>query len=73
MKKPLLRGFFTSIVVHVVVRYQLLLHSLRNNLSILSIRSDRLNPITPRVDVLNLDGGPLTALHQAHHQKHWQR
>lgn len=73
MKKPLLRGFVTSVVVHVVVRYQLLLHSLRDNLSILRIRPDRLNPITPRIDVLNLDGSPLTALHQAQHQKHWQR
>lgn len=73
MKKPLLRGFVTSVVVHVVVRYELDLHRPRDDLSILRIRSDRLDPCASRVDVFNLDGSPLTALHQAHHQKHWQR
>lgn len=73
MKKPLLRGFVTSVVVHVVVRYKLDFHCFRDDLAILSIRPDRLNPCASRVDVLNLDGSPLTTLHQAHHQKHWQR
>lgn len=73
MKKPLLRGFVTSVVVHVVVRYKLDLYGLRDDLAILCISPDRLDPCASRVDVLNLDGSPLTALHQAQHQKHWQR
>lgn len=73
MKKPLLRGFVTSVVVHVVVRYELDLDCLWDDLAILRIRPDRLDPCASHVDVLNLDGSPLTALHQAHHQKHWQR